>query len=374
MGGPKVISRTATAAAAHGAVVARCSWGVLVLLLLSAVGTVQCLHSSATPAGLSEDFYAESCPEVFDIVAAGVALGTLTDIRLPASLLRVNFHDCWIGGCDASLSLDNTTTIFSEKFAAPNNNSIRGFNVLDAIKATLETVCPQTVSCADIVTIAARDSVALAGGQGWPVVLGRRDSLTSHFNQSASNGPDGLPSPFVNLSTTIANFAFRNFSATEMVTLSGSHTFGRARCAVVTPRFTNTKPFLLNDTNVIDPKLKAQLLKHCANASDPNLVINNLDQTTPNTFDNKYYTNLVKELGVLHTDQNLFSAQGANTGLVKLYGQKQNLFFSAFAEGMIKMQNLGPLTGTQGQIRLQCGKVNPSSSWTSSAESLLAVE
>lgn len=160
---------------------------------------------------------------------------------------------------------------------------------------------------------------------------------------------------------------------------AGSHTFGRARCAVVTPRFTDNFPFFLNDTNVIEPKLKAQLLNHCANASDPNLVINNLDQTTPNTFDNKYYTNLEKELGVLHTDQNLFSAQGANTGLVKLYGKKQNLFFSAFAQGMIKMQNLGPLTGKQGQIRLQCGKVNrpsssSSSSWTSSEESLLAVE
>jgi peroxidase len=148
----------------------------------------------------------------------------------------------------------------------------------------------------------------------------------------------------------------------------------------VTPRFTNN-PFSLNDTNVIDPKLKAKLLKHCANASDPNFVINDLDQTTPNTFDNKYYTNLEKELGVLHTDQNLFSAQGANTGLVKLYGKKQDLFFSEFARGMIKMQNLGPLTGKQGQIRLQCGKVNPtttssssSSSWTSSEESLLAVE
>jgi peroxidase len=101
-----------------------------------------------------------------------------------------------------------------------------------------------------------------------------------------------------------------------------------------------------------------------------------LDQTEPNTFDNKYYTNLERGLGVLHTDQILFSAQGANAALVKLYGQKQDLFFSAFAQGMIKMQNLGPRTGTQGQIRLQCDKVNPSttSSWTSSGESLLAVE
>ncbi len=97
MGGSKVISSTATAAPAHGAVVASCTWGVLVLLFLSAVGTVQCLHSSPTPAGLSENFYAQSCPQVFDIVSAGVALGALTDIRLPASLLRVNFHDCWIG-------------------------------------------------------------------------------------------------------------------------------------------------------------------------------------------------------------------------------------------------------------------------------------
>jgi peroxidase len=371
MGGPNVISTSATAS---------CSLGVLVLLLWSAVGTVQCRHYPPTPAGLSEDFYAKSCPQLFDIVEAGVKNALRTDVRITASLLRVSFHDCWIGGCDASLLLDNDTTrgIVSEKFAPANNASIRGFPVLDAIKAQLEAVCPRTVSCADLVTVAARDSVALAGGQGWPVVLGRRDSLTSHFSQSASNGSDGLPSPFVNLSLTIGNFAFRNFSATEMVTLSGSHTFGRARCAVVTPRFTNDPRFHLNDTNVIDPKLKEKLLKHCANAPDPNFVINDLDQTTPNTFDNKYYTNLEKELGVLHTDQNLFSAKGANTGLVKLYGQKQNLFFSEFARGMIKMQNLGPLTGKQGQIRLHCGKVNPSSSssssWTSSAESLLAVE
>ena len=64
-------------------------------------------------------------------------------------------------GCDASILLDNTTTIVSEKFAAPNNNSARGFEVVDDMKAAVERACPGVVSCADILTIAAEQSVAL---------------------------------------------------------------------------------------------------------------------------------------------------------------------------------------------------------------------
>jgi peroxidase len=199
------------------------------------------------------------------------------------------------------LLLDNSTTFESEKFAVPNNNSIRGFNVLDAIKETLETVCPQTVSCADIVTIAARDSVALVGGKGWPVVLGRRDSLTSHFDLANASDGTGLPSPFVSLDATFANFALRNFSQAETITLSGAHTFGRAHCITFTGRFNDTRPFNLTDTNV-NPILKKEILEVCP-PNDTTTVID-LDVTTPNIFDNAYYKNLGYELGVLHTDQN----------------------------------------------------------------------
>lgn len=62
-------------------------------------------------------------------------------------------------GCDASVLLDNSESIVSEKQAGPNKNSLRGFEVIDEIKERLEEACPQTVSCADILALAARDAV-----------------------------------------------------------------------------------------------------------------------------------------------------------------------------------------------------------------------
>ena len=48
-----------------------------------------------------------------------------------------------------------------EKTALGNNNSVRGFDVVDMIKAKVEAACPALVSCADILALAARDAVVL---------------------------------------------------------------------------------------------------------------------------------------------------------------------------------------------------------------------
>ncbi|KAI5064393.1 hypothetical protein GOP47_0021063, partial [Adiantum capillus-veneris] len=64
-------------------------------------------------------------------------------------------------GCDGSVLLDDTATVIGEKTAPPNDNSLRGFEVLDNIKSAVEAVCNGTVSCADILALAAHASVVL---------------------------------------------------------------------------------------------------------------------------------------------------------------------------------------------------------------------
>ena len=64
-------------------------------------------------------------------------------------------------GCDGSILLDDTSSFTGEKNANPNRNSARGFEVIDNIKSAVEKVCPGVVSCADILAIAARDSVEI---------------------------------------------------------------------------------------------------------------------------------------------------------------------------------------------------------------------
>ncbi|KAK1286062.1 Peroxidase 70 [Acorus calamus] len=90
---------------------------------------------------LSTDFYKKSCPGALLAIKQTVDSAVAKERRMGASLLRLHFHDCFVNGCDGSILLDNTSTIDSEKFANANNNSARGFNVVDDIKAAVDKAC-----------------------------------------------------------------------------------------------------------------------------------------------------------------------------------------------------------------------------------------
>ena len=77
----------------------------------------------------------------------------------------------------------------------------------------------------------------------------------------------------------------------------------------------------------------------------------------PNAFDNAYYSNLISQKGLLHSDQALFNGGGADNTVMS-FASSAATFNNAFATAMVKMGNIAPKTGTQGQIRLVCSKVN----------------
>ncbi|KAK4788658.1 hypothetical protein SAY86_019977 [Trapa natans] len=299
---------------------------------------------SAVAAQLSSNFYSSSCPSALSIIRGAVSNAVSKEARMGASLLRLHFHDCFVNGCDASILLDDTTNFKGEKTAAPNDNSVRGYDVVDTIKSQLESRCPGVVSCADILAVAARDSVVALGGTTWTVQLGRRDSTTASFDDATND----LPSPLLDLSDLITAFSNKGFTAKELVALSGSHTIGQARCSVFRSR-------IYNDTD-IDSSYASSLQKNCPSAGgDSNL--SPLDSVTANNFDNEFFKNLLNKKGLLHSDQQLFSG-GSTNSLVTTYSQNSANFFTDFANAMVKMGNLSPLTGSSGEIRKNCRKVN----------------
>ncbi|CAL9092887.1 peroxidase 4-like [Musa acuminata AAA Group] len=311
---------------------------VSVVLLLSVLGSAS--------AQLSTGFYSSSCPNLLSTVKPVVHSAIYSEQRMGASLLRLFFHDCFVNGCDASLLLDDTSNFTGEKTATPNQNSVRGFDVIDKIKTAVEKACPGVVSCADILAITARDAVVILGGPNWDVKLGRRDAKTA----SLSGANNNIPPPSSSLSNLISKFSAQGLSRQDMVALAGAHTIGQARCISFRSR-------IYNDTN-IDSSLATTRQSNCPSTSgsgDGNLAP--LDLQTPTTFDNDYFKNLVNLKGLLHSDQQLFS-NGSTDSLVKTYSASPSKFASDFAAAMIKMGDISPLTGSQGEIRNNCRMVN----------------
>ncbi|CAN0860498.1 Peroxidase 18 [Linum grandiflorum] len=299
--------------------------------------------SSSSSATLSFDFYSASCPAVDMIVSNTVRTASSDDPSLPGKLLRLLFHDCFVDGCDGSVLLQGNATERSD----PANGSLGGFQVIDSAKRVLEVFCPGTVSCADILALAARDAVAISGGPATQIPTGRRDGLVS----SVVNVRPNIVDTSFTMSEMVRIFSSKGLSLDDLVILSGAHTIGSAHCGAFSDR----------KLNVIDSSLDANyakdLIRKCpAGANNPSVTVAN-DPETSSVFDNQYYRNLLGHKGLFQSDSVLLEDERTSK-LVRDLAADQEAFFERWSESFVKLTSVGVKTGEEGEIRASCSVSN----------------
>ncbi|KAJ9550292.1 hypothetical protein OSB04_014337 [Centaurea solstitialis] len=273
-------------------------------------------------------FYKKTCPKVEAIVEKTTANYINRAPTLAAALLRMHFHDCFVRGCDGSVLLNSTKNNPAEKDGPPNL-SLRGYQVIDAAKTAVEAACPGVVSCADILALVARDAIHQIKGPFWPVPLGRRDGRVSKASESRT-----LPAPTANITQLKATFASKGLNVKDLVVLSGKG---------------DTDPSL-------DSKYVPQLKSKCKPNDKTTFV--EMDPGSSKIFDDDYYSIVMKRRGLFASDAALLNDK-KTSDYVKLQVQSHgSTFFKDFKESMVKMGQIGVLTGNAGEVRKHCALIN----------------
>ncbi|CAL4967091.1 unnamed protein product [Urochloa decumbens] len=313
--------------------------------------------AAGAPGALSPEFYSQSCPRAERIIAEVMQSKQMANPTTAAGVLRVFFHDCFVSGCDASVLIASTQFEKSEH-DAEINHSLPGdaFDAVVRVKLALELECPGVVSCADILALASRVLVTMTGGPRYPISLGRRDSLSS-----SPTAPDvELPHANYTVDHLIQLFTAKGFTVQELVALSGAHTLGFSHCKEFADRLYSFrdkggKPEAFDPT--MNPSLAKGLQAVCKDyLKDPTIAAFN-DIMTPGKFDNMYFVNLERGLGLLSTDEELF-LDPRTKPLVERYAANSTAFFDDFGRAMEKLSEYGVKTGAQGEVRRRCDAYN----------------
>ncbi|KAF9590961.1 hypothetical protein IFM89_000506, partial [Coptis chinensis] len=298
---------------------------------------------------LQLNYYAKSCPRAEEIVKEEVTQLYHKHGNTAVSWVRNLFHDCMVKSCDASLLLETADGVISEK-TAKRNFGMRNFKYIDTIKEALESECPMTVSCADIIALSAREGAALLEG---PYIsdmkTGRKDS-TESYNSVID---DFIPNHTDTLSLVLSRFQSVGIDTEGVVALLGAHSVGRVHCVNMVNRlYPDVDPTL-------DPDYANYLKRRCPNPQpDPKAVeYARNDRETPMVIDNLYYKNLMSHKGLLIIDQQLTS-DSTTYPLVEKMASDNGYFHDQFSRGLLLLSENNPLTGDEGEIRRDCRFVN----------------
>ncbi|KAJ7947472.1 Peroxidase [Quillaja saponaria] len=272
------------------------------------------------------------------------------DKSITPKLLRLVSSDCLVNGCDASILLDGPS---SEKTAS-QNSGLGGFVIIDKIKAVLEERCPGVVSCADILHLATRDALKLAGAPAYPVFAGRRDGVTSDARSV------DLPSPSISWQEALAYFKSKGLDVLDMSTLLGAHSMGRSRCRYIVDRLYNFKGTGKPDPSM-DATFLAEMRKLCPQRKkgepDP-LVYLNPESGSNFNFTETYYKRVLSRKAVLGVDQQLLYGDNQTKEIIEEFAAGFEDLRRSFSLSMSRMGNIKVLTGNQGEIRRNCRRTN----------------
>ncbi|GAB2229655.1 hypothetical protein Droror1_Dr00013904 [Drosera rotundifolia] len=318
------------------------------LFLLMVLLVLLQFHSGASE--LQLNYYSTSCPNAEAIIKDQVTKLYNEHGNTAVSWLRTIFHDCIVKSCDASILLDTDKIhgIESEKDST-RNFGMRNFKYINTIKKSIENACPSTVSCADIVSLAARDGIELLGGPYMEMKTGRRDTRESY----ASVVEALIPDPNASLATALSRFQSIGIDTAGTVALLGAHSVGRTHCVNLVARLYPTPD------PTLDPAYASYLKGRCPtpNPDLKDVLYARNDGETPMILDNMYYKNVMNHKGLLHVDQELVS-DPTTSPIVKKMAADNSYFHEQFSRALLLLSENNPLTGDQGEIRKDCSYIN----------------
>ncbi|KEH30935.1 putative peroxidase [Medicago truncatula] len=331
------------------------TFSLFVFFILNETSSCLAMLSSKTtriPRQLRVDYYAKSCPQVEQLVGSVTSQQFKQSPVSGPATIRLLFHDCFVEGCDASILIASKpgSKELAEKDAEDNKDlRMEGFETIRKAKEVVEKKCPTVVSCADILAIAARDFVHLAGGPYYQVKKGRWDGKISMASRVGSN----IPRANSTVDELIKIFNSKGLTIQDMVALSGAHTIGFAHCKNFLTRLYNYRGKGQPDPDM-NPKLLKALRMYCPNFGGNTDIVAPFDATTPFIFDHAYYGNLQNKMGLLASDQAL-ALDPRTKSLVQDFAKDKQKFFQAFASAMDKMSLVKVVRGKKhGERRRDC--------------------
>ncbi|KAJ0076081.1 hypothetical protein Patl1_34267 [Pistacia atlantica] len=314
--------------------------GLKVLLMVVFLWGFCCLFQNVN-GELELQFYKKSCPDAEKLVKEKMRKSMLNDLSTAAAILRLAFHDCQVDGCDGSVLLENANGMTAET-SSYRNFGIRKLNVINEIKSSLEAICPETVSCADIIQLAAREAVYLTGGPYIKVLTGRRDTVSA----SKERADKQLPAAYISVDAFIQIFRKKNISLEDGVALMGSHTLGIGHCRNFRERLWPTSDPTLS------PPFSVMLQTICINPALSDVSFAQNDATIF-SFDNQYFIDIQTGRGLLKIDSEIASDPRTQP-YVSAFGHNTQHFFNRFTSGFLKLSNYKVLVGEEGEIRRDC--------------------